>query len=75
MHTNQQMKHVVLEQKAGQHIWIATDILRVLGDRNASSRSRGYRQALGLLQRLEKEGYLHSRFFPEVGLTVFWRIP
>jgi len=64
-----------LETKAGQHIWIATDILRHLGDRDASSRSRGYSRAKGVLKALEKEGFLHSRFFPQIGMTVYWRIP
>lgn len=67
------MRQTVLE--SGQHLWIATDILRKNGVTNASSRSKQYGQAKRVLARLEKEGYLHKRFFPQVGITVYWVIP
>jgi len=67
------MRETVLH--SGQMLWIATDILRRLGERHPSSRSPGYRRAVRVLASLEKEGYLERRYFPSVNLTVYWKIP
>jgi len=75
MHSFSDMRNVVLEKKAGQHLWIATDILRALGERMPTSQSPQYRLALRTLDALESEGYLHKRYIPSVHITVYWRIP
>jgi len=75
MHTIHDMRRVVLETKAGQHLWIATDILRALGVRMPTSRSPQYRLAARTLDQLASEGYLQKRYIPSVNVTVFWRIP
>ena len=73
MMTATQMREKVLY--SGQQAWIATDVLRLTGVRNPTSRSRGYRLALYVLKGLEREEFLTSRYFPSVNLTVFWKIP
>lgn len=60
---------------SGKHLWIATDILRELGQRNVTTKSPGYRRACRVLRSLAAEGFLHGRYFPEVNLTVYWKIP
>jgi len=59
----------------GKHLLIATDVLRLQGQHKPNSRHPEYAKALRLLHRLEREGYLASRHFPQSGLTVFWVIP
>lgn len=61
--------------ESGQHLWVATDVLRKLGVSSPSSRHPHYRTCARALSRLEKEGYLHRRYFPQNNLTVYWKIP
>jgi hypothetical protein len=71
--TYAQIEKLVVE--SGQHLWIATDVLKKLGVSSPSSRHKYYRICARALAKLEKEGYLHSRFFPSIGITVYWKIP
>jgi len=71
--TYKQIEELVVN--SGQHLWIATDVLRKFGVSSPTTRHKHYRTCLYALKKLEKDGYLHSRFFPSVGLTVFWKIP
>lgn len=72
-YTNKQLQELVIN--SGRHLWIATDLMRLVGINNPNSQHSSYPRAKRVLKALESAGILHSRFFPQVGLTVYWRIP
>jgi len=54
-------------------VFMATDIIYMLGGRSPDSRHESYRRVLRVLNKLHRQGRLNKYYIHEANVSVFWR--